>query len=239
MKDKIRLFNEYVKQYDLKTKELMGKYHHTFRVIENMKALANSIHLSDDDIYLASVIALYHDIARFKQWSTYHTFDDSKSFDHGLVGKEILEDGSFLSDLKDEDKNIILNSVLYHNKLEVPNMNEKMNLFMNLIREADQLDIIKEQGRMVEDYVLNENLVCCIYKMEIGNNDDVKVDGDRILLMLSWVLNFKFSYSYLFLEKYHILDNKFHLLELYSDTLEVEKLKKFIFENIERRKKLC
>jgi hypothetical protein len=239
MKDKIRLFNEYVKQYDLKIKELMDKYHHTFRVIENIQALANSIHLSDEDIYLASVIALYHDIARFKQWSSYRTFTDSKSFDHGLVGKEILESTNFLSDFKDEDRNIILNSILYHNKLDVPDISDRTNLFINLIREADQLDIIKEQGRLLEEYILNENLVRCIYQKKIGNKKDVKVDGDYILLMLSWVLNFKFLYSYEFIEKYHILDDKFHLLELYGENEKVKRLRTFMEENIERRKNLC
>lgn len=240
MKQMIMLFNNYVKQYDLKQKELMKKYHHTFRVIENIKELSKSINLDENDIKLASVIALFHDIARFKQWKEYHTFSDSKSFDHGLIGKKILEDLNLLSSFKKEDRNIILNSILYHNKLDIPYIDDRTNLFIDLIREADQLDIIKEQGLTISDnYKLNEKIVKSIYLNEIGNRKDIITDDDEILIMLSWVLNFKFPYSYEFIKKHHILENKFHLLELYGENEEVKKLRQFMFEEIRKKELVC
>ncbi len=238
MREVIRKFNEYVKQYDMSKKELMEKYHHTFRVMDNIKQLARD--LKEEDIYLASVIALYHDIARFKQWQEYETFSDSKSFDHGLEGKRILEENHFLSSFNEENKEIILNSVLYHNKLEIPYIDEKTNLFIELVREADQLDIMKEQCLTIsEGYVLNQDIVNSIYKKEIGKRKDRKTKDDEILVMLSWSLNFKFPYAYQFLEENNIIENKFHLLELYEENGEVKKLKQFVLEELERRKSVC
>ena len=39
---------------------------------------------SDYDKVLAERCALWHDIARFKQWTEYKTFVDYESFDHGF-----------------------------------------------------------------------------------------------------------------------------------------------------------
>lgn len=240
MKKIITSFNSYVKRYDLKIKELMEKYHHTFRVMENIKELAKSVNLNEDDIYLACVIAIYHDIARFKQFSEYSTFYDEKSFDHGLIGKEILEEENLLHSFNEEDKNIILNSVLYHNKLDIPYVNERTNLFMELIREADRLDIIKEQGLTIsEEYSLNQDIVKSIYKKEIGNRKDKKVDDDRILIMISWILLFKFPYAYKFIKENNIVENKFNLLELYGKNEETKKLKEFILEEIRKKEIVC
>jgi len=213
MKDVIQKFNNYVKKYDLRVKELLEKYHHTFRVMENIKGIAKSIDLNEEDIYLASVIAIYHDIARFRQFSEYNTFYDELSFDHGLEGKIILEKENFLDYFNDEEKQIILNCVLYHNKLEVPYIDDRTNMFIDLIREADRLDIMKEQGLTIcDNYVLNEKIIKSIYKKELANRDDKREKDDEILVMLSWIVCFKFYYFYKFIKENNIIESKFNLL---------------------------
>ena len=83
MKEYMSIFNKYVKGFDLKNKNIMRKFHHTYRVVEYANDIAVSLKLNDDDIVLAKVCALFHDIARFIQATQYNTFIDSKSFDHG------------------------------------------------------------------------------------------------------------------------------------------------------------
>ena len=71
----------------------------------------------------------------------------------------ILKNENILYSFSEIDKNIILNSVLYHNKLTVPIIDCRTNLFITLIREADRLDIIKEQGLSLHDnYKLNDKI---------------------------------------------------------------------------------
>lgn len=69
MNELVKVFDNYVKNYDMNDSSINRKYYHTFRVIENIKKLAKSLNLPDEDIELASVIALFHDIARFRQWT--------------------------------------------------------------------------------------------------------------------------------------------------------------------------
>ena len=100
MKEYMSIFNKYVKGFDLKNKNIMRKFHHTYRVVEHANDIAVSLKLNDDDIVLAKLCALFHDIARFSQITQYNTFIDSKSFDHGDKGYEIVKE--FIEEISDD-----------------------------------------------------------------------------------------------------------------------------------------
>ena len=75
MLDQIRKeFIKYSKNFDLKDKNIMGKFHHSFRVMEFATDIAKSIKLKEEDIEIISISALLHDISRFEQWQKYKTF---------------------------------------------------------------------------------------------------------------------------------------------------------------------
>ena len=141
MKEYMSIFNKYVKGFDLKNKNIMRKFHHTYRVVEYANDIAVSLKLNDDDIVLAKVCALFHDIARFIQATQYNTFIDSKSFDHGDKGYEIVKE--FIEEISDDKdiQNIVLYSIKNHNKKEIQNdLSERERLFCNITRDADKLD---------------------------------------------------------------------------------------------------
>jgi len=236
MKNEIKIFNEYVKTFDLKVKDIMKKYHHSFRVMDICEAIANDLGLSDNDVYLARLCGLLHDIARFKQWTQFKTYKDIDSFDHGDYGYKILKENDFIKQFVQDEKeiSIVLDSVKYHNKLIVPILNEKNMLFSNIVRDADKLDIMSTQGNQIKDNEirLNEKMLNSIYNKEICKNKDVTTEIDHIIRMLSWVFDFNFKYSYKYLIENKIIEQKFNLLEIYGETEEIKKLKQFINERI-------
>ncbi|MCD4721870.1 MAG: HD domain-containing protein, partial [Desulfobacula sp.] len=63
---------------------------HTLRVCENILTLGKSIHLSQNDLKIVEIAALFHDIGRFKQYLTYATFNDTKSINHAKLGIQQL-----------------------------------------------------------------------------------------------------------------------------------------------------
>ena len=69
-----------------------------------------------------------------------------------------------------------------------------------------------------------------ILKKQMCPNGLIKTDTDRILRHLSWIFDLNFAYSYFYLKKNKIIENKFHLLELYGENKEITELKKFIQE---------
>ena len=228
----INIFNEYVKQYDLTVKEIIGKYHHSFRVMDIATNIAKSLNLSEEDIKLASICGLFHDIARFKQFTEYNTFIDRNSFDHGDIGEEILKD--LLKDYEYLD--IVLLATKYHNKFEIPKLSERETLFCKIIRDADKLDIIREQHNFMNDkeIIIKPKLLNDIYNNRICKNNDVKTDTDVLLRMLSWINDFNYEYSYQFLIDNNIIENKINLLNLYGERKEVEELYKYINNKIEK-----
>src|SRR5512138_1724073 len=83
-------FEEYVDDFRSSEREIQEnielKIGHTFRVCENITNIASSLDLSGEDIILAEVIALFHDVGRFEQLCQHKTFSDGISLDHAALG---------------------------------------------------------------------------------------------------------------------------------------------------------
>ena len=233
----IKRFNEYAKTFDLTVKPIMSKYHHSFRVMEFAIEIAKSINLNEKDIELARICGLLHDIARFRQWTDYNTYIDRKSIDHGDLGHDILND-YFLKDYDEIEKNIILTATKYHNKYELPELDDRVSLFCKIVRDADKLDILKEQYNKIIDneIILKKELIDDILNNKICRNEFIKTSTDGMLRALSWVNDLNFEYSYDYLLNNHIIEDKLNLLSIYGETDEIKEFKKIIYKKIEKRK---
>ena len=90
MIDLLNEFDKYVRSYDMDDSMIKLKYFHSYRVMNLCRCIAESEKLNQGDTYLAIVIGLLHDYARFEQWSKYKTFRDVDSVDHGDLACELL-----------------------------------------------------------------------------------------------------------------------------------------------------
>ena len=220
IKKAMKLFNEYAKTYDLKVKPIMEKFHHSYRVAEFAKEIACHEKLSKEEIDIAYISALFHDIARFDQWTKYQTFKDSKSVDHGDLGYDILKE-KFISDItpNKEIQDIILLSTKYHNKYCVDkNLNKKQLLFCNIIRDADKIDIMIEQHISIKEnkIVIKEELLKSIYDNKTCENKYMENEVDAIIRMISWINDLNFKSSFKIIKEKDIINKKFALLEIYG-----------------------
>ena len=84
-------FKIYTKQFDTKDKNIDRKIYHSIRVMEVSKDIATRLNLTQEQIEIASIIGLLHDIGRFDQYKIHQTYRDLESFDHGDYGVEILK----------------------------------------------------------------------------------------------------------------------------------------------------
>lgn len=213
-------FNQYVKDFDMKNKDIMGKFHHTYRVVEYAKKIGESLKLDSDQMHTLLLCALLHDIGRFEQVTCYNTFKDLKSIDHGKLGYDILKDGlieKFTSDKKEQE--IILFSVLNHNKLNVP-QSSKMNIFFtNIVKDADKMDILKEQALKVTDKnpMIKKQMIDLLYKGSAVNNNLVNSDIDIILRCLGFIFDINYKYTYKFILDEEIIEKKINLIEIYTE----------------------
>lgn len=117
---------------------------HTFRVCEEISGIGRELKLSEPEMNLAQIIALFHDLGRFQQYAKYHTFSDHRTENHALLGAGILKQQKILERFDDSLQDIIEKAVLYHNLPRLPEEElEACLFFARLLRDADKLDIWK------------------------------------------------------------------------------------------------
>ncbi|WP_195988363.1 HD domain-containing protein [Clostridium sp. D53t1_180928_C8] len=139
-------FDNYVENYDSSDEKIKLKIEHTYRVSELCERIAKSINMSNEDIEIAWIIGMLHDVGRFEQVKRYETFNDFKSVDHAKLGVEILfKDGKireFIDDLSKYD--LIKNVIENHNAYKIAeDISEESKTFCNILRDADKIDILK------------------------------------------------------------------------------------------------
>ena len=138
-------FIKYTENYDLTNDRIKGKQTHSLRVMEISKQIAERLGLSQEDVELATLIGLLHDIARFEQYTRYNTFRDLESIDHGDLGAEILQKDIRKYIETDQYDDIIIKAVKNHNKYKIEaGLTAKEELFSKIVRDVDKIDIFYE-----------------------------------------------------------------------------------------------
>ncbi len=138
-----RVFKEYVSNYNLQDGKIALKVAHILRVSELSKKIATSLNLSEEDIKLAELIGLLHDIGRFEQVRRYNTFIDKISINHGEYGARILFEDNLIEKFNVDEKyyKIIKTAILNHNRSKIEeNLTKQELLHSKIIRDADKLD---------------------------------------------------------------------------------------------------
>lgn len=223
-------FKEYVfNNYDITDEAIKRKYEHSLRVADLCRKIGESINVKDIDTL--EHIGLLHDVARFNEWITYHTFKEP-NFDHGMAGANMIK--PYIS-----DENII-NAVYYHNKLELPKEYAN-NYYCKIIRDADKVDIFK----IFNDCVLYENGSLNEFSDQIRadfmneksiKNGDIKYFGDSVLSILAFIYDLNYDYSLRIIKDNHYLEK---IYEQLNEKNKYEEYFKFINKYIEKRLSLC
>lgn len=139
-----KAFKEYVKNYNPEDKQVALKIGHIERTAIMARKIAESLELEKEDIELAELIGLLHDIGRFEQIRRFHTFSDKDSINHGECGVQVLfEQGKIRNFIEDDQYDeIIKKAILNHNRAGIEEgLNARELLHARLIKDADKTDI--------------------------------------------------------------------------------------------------
>lgn len=228
-----RWFTNYISGFKTEdnyiNKNIILKEEHTEKVVVEAISLAKTLDWSEKDIVLAGLIAWFHDLARFEQFSRYKTFKDRDSKDHGDWGVELIEELNPLSGLVGEDRRILLSAIRYHNKKSIPEeLTERERQHCRLIRDADKIDIYRvvtgsdvsfsgvgkcEKNR-TSPYIhlLIDNLLKGIQ----SDNTHLMFREELILLQLGWIYDLNYT------ESLRIIDRRGYLNLLIEELPEGE-----------------
>lgn len=205
MEEAIKEFIKYTENYKTYGEKITLKIRHSMRVKDICIEIAKSLNLNDEDIELAGLCGLLHDIGRFEQWKKFQKYEDKSTIDHGNYGYRVLKKDNYIRNFNKNPRNdsIILKAVKYHNKYQIAkNMTKREKLFTNITRDADKLDLLYLYKINVfhvdsENKAFNDKVYQNILDKKLVSKDLVESKVDMTALRLGFVfdLNFKKSYE--------------------------------------------
>ena len=204
----IQEFIKYTEKYDLNNENIERKQKHSIRVMKISREIAEGLNLTQEEVDIATLIGLLHDIARFEQYTKYHTFKDSESVDHGELGVEILNRDIRKYIETDQYDEIIKLAVKNHNKYKIQeDLNLKQKLFAQIIRDADKIDIFYESVELFwkgrESLVEESTISIEVFKQFLDNTqvkaENKKTPIDDVITIMAFIfdINFKVSFQIL------------------------------------------
>ncbi|MCI6148325.1 MAG: HD domain-containing protein [Collinsella sp.] len=161
----IAAFRTYTDAYDAANPRIALKIEHTYHVAEACDAVARKQDWAPQDIDLAWLCGLLHDMGRFEQLRRWDTFKDAESMSHAKLGLEVLfgknpADAPAATSIRDfidspaEDE-LIRASIAYHSDFRLPaQLDERTRCFCDIVRDGDKIDIMRTIADSTVDTIL-------------------------------------------------------------------------------------
>ena len=209
-----KALKEYLKNYNVEDGSIALKVRHTYEVVRKSEYIATGLNLDKENIELAKIIAILHDIGRFEQIKIYKEFNDKK-IEHAEFGIKVLfKDNLIRKFVEDKKYDEIISKAIYnHNKFKIEdNLSDVELLHCKIVRDADKLDNfrVKQEDKMEnifpkiynEKTINYENISTNVYE-DFMRHKCIKLD-DRKTIVDYWVcviafifdLNFDISLQY-------------------------------------------
>lgn len=221
----INWFNNYCNSFGILTDQQQHNFgikaEHSKRVAENALNIATKLQWQDEDIQIAFLAGLLHDVGRFSQLLEYNTFNDEQSVDHAALSIKVLQAEKIIEPFGNGISEIVFAAIQNHNKFNIEsNLKGRELMHARLIRDADKLDILKV---LSEYYIKRNGQANHTLTWELPKGLSVSLDAakevlagkmvskknvvsemDVKIMQLSWVfdLNYKPTFEYLSKSRY-------------------------------------
>ncbi|AGW13757.1 HD domain-containing protein [Megalodesulfovibrio gigas] len=240
------LFEAYVARHRLGTAEdarnIELKREHSWLVMANARAIADSLTLPDVPRRLCLAAGLLHDFGRFPQYLRYRTFHDGKSENHARLGVRHLRTEQACAVMPAAARRQVQAAVMLHNRRELPRgISPALRCLAEVVRDADKLDIIRvmaghfstadTSNPVVTLHVKEDpeqyspDLLAVILSGKTGDYTAMQWTNDFKILLCGWVGQLHFARSRTLLsEQGHIQT----LLGTLPDTAALRQLREMV-----------
>lgn len=247
---------KHVEEQKINHPRVSRKLEHIMRVAKISKKLATELKLTEEQIQLAELIGILHDIGRFQQYQIFDqstssiVLDTSKNFNHGEAGVEILKKNNYIRKYVKEDKydEIIYRAVYEHNRYELTKgLTEEKELFCKIIKDADKMDLMYEAVNIywqnpediqeIEAGKLSKKMLADFNQHKLADNRNRVSKTDQILRFTSFVFDINFLYSFKVLKEKDFISqmiDRFHY-QLPETKEQMTKIKKIANEYIDKK----
>ena len=223
----MKIFEQYVRKYDMNNINIKAKYFHSLKVMEISKDLASGLGIfSEEEIAVCEFIGLFHEIGNFSKTPNYHIDEDNEDsyektidilFNKGLI-REISKDNKY--------DNIIKMALFAYDKNGFPSdIDEKTKHICAIIKDAHNLDSF----RLFVNYpyvdtrinTYPNNLVSGEFKKFKTISPKMSEDCSvAVLVVLSKMYSFNYRYSYYLLKQNNYIDKMLDSLTFKDEEIE-------------------
>ena len=138
-----RQFDTFLDEFDREDDKIKLKIVHTYAVVDAAHEIAVRMGLNQEEIDLAELIALLHDIGRFEQLRQFGSFEPT-TMDHAAYGVELLFGEKMMIRRfirEDSRDDVIRYAIARHSDYQLEKTGDpETDLQADLIRDADKLD---------------------------------------------------------------------------------------------------
>lgn len=235
---------DHVHKLEIDNPRVQMKIGHIMRVVENCRKIAINLELAEEQIKLAELIGLLHDIGRFEQYQIFDkntdtkVLDTTKKFDHGEAGVEVLKKDNYIRKYIEETTydDIIYTAVYEHNKYKLTKgLSKEKELFSKIIKDADKIDLLyeavyiywqdEERIQKVEEGKLSEKMLEDFYQHKLADNRNRVSETDQILRFASFVFDINFPCSFKIIKENDYVSKMIDRFNYQIPETEVEMMK--------------
>ncbi len=234
-----KVFKSYVDKYNTEDDKIEVKIRHTYGVVSMSGYIAEKIGLDEENIELAKLIALLHDIGRFEQAKKFDCFIDSKDKDHAEYGINVLFENNLIRSFIKDDQydSIILKAIKNHNKYQIEKgLTEEELLHCKIIRDADKTDNFRIKYteefetlyRISEEEIEKEKISDDVYE-DFMNHKQIKCENRKTPLdfwvsYLAWIYDFNYDIGLKYLKDNDYVDKLINRID-YKNKDTIKKMK--------------
>lgn len=207
---KLLEFKKYILNYDIDNISTRSKVVHTYKVMDMCEKIAVNLQLPKEEIEVAKLIGLLHDIGRFDEIKIIGYMGISE-FNHAEHGIDILFTDNYIRNYisSNEYDEIIKFAILNHNKFQIEEtLDNKKLLFAKIIRDADKIDNFRVKSfddklsmnpklidSILENDVVSDEVLKVFYNESTILTSDRKTSLDIWISYLAFIFDINFSYS--------------------------------------------
>ena len=246
-------FKEYLNSFDNQDDPgFILKVVHTYHVVDNAIMISEKLGLSEEDINLAALIGILHDIGRFDELKNLKKFD-SIGNDHAMFASKLLFEENLITNFIDTDKynNIIKKAIENHNKKQIEEgLSDKELLHAKIIRDADKLDNyrVKQEEKIenifpgivnnkeeLENSLISDNVYESVMKEECVDIKDRKYPLDYWVCVLAFTFDFYFKETLQIVKENNYINILIDRLKYNVSNKKMNEIRKVLNNYIDKR----
>jgi len=221
---------------------------HNEKVVENILLLGQSLDMEDGEMRMAEILALFHDIARFRDVTTSPYYQNLTESGHAEAGAELLSLLPPFKELEAAKQEILQKVTIFHNKPELPKKeNEFVVYYLKLLRDADKLDALRmtaefltyrdvkvspaDELNLSKNPTISDSICKDIINDMMPKKDDMVTYNDYVLLQLSWVFELTYRKTYLILNQKQYVKRLYDALPKNDSIIDIYRKARIHIEN--------